>query len=174
MPIFPRLEAAGLPVRLAMGIVLGMALGYGGAISAQAQGTRQQGASTYGSGMMGGNGGGMMGGGGAGMMGGGGGYGREAAPTGRSAPGWNRLTSYIHDRNLTCMSCHEVSARKIGPTFSDIARRVAGQPTAQAELAQAISNGVSGRWPGYPPMPGGLATPEQARTLARLILQAQR
>ena len=120
-----------------------------------------------------GMGGGMMGGG---MMGGGmmGGYGAPGGGTGQSSgrnATWDRLASYIGSNRLPCMSCHRLSGRAAAPAFADIAQRFGGQPNAAAELSGAIRYGIAGRWPGYPPMPGGLATPRQARHLASLILQ---
>ncbi len=119
---------------------------------------------------------GMMGGG---MMGGGmmGGYGpRNEAPGegGAANPGWSKLNSYVQSNGLACMSCHTYSGRGTGPAFIDVAHRFAGQPGAASELASAIHNGVAGQWSGYPPMPGGLATTRQARTLAELILHLER
>lgn len=142
-------------------LALGMALGLATPLAAVSQG--------MGGGMMGG---GMMNGG---MMGGGtmGGYG---APGGQAAPGngrnpqWDRLASYINSNRLPCMSCHRFSGRGAAPAFVDIAQRFGGQPKAASELSRAISYGIAGRWPGYPPMPGGLATPGQAKQLASLIL----
>ena len=129
----------------------------------------------YGPGSMGGGmmGGGMMGGG---MMGGGmmGGYGAPgSAPDQRNGGNaqWDKLSSYIASNRLPCMSCHRFSGRAAAPAFMDIAQRFGGQPNAAAELSGAISYGVAGRWPGYPPMPGGLATPGQSKRLASLILQ---
>ena len=117
------------------------------------------------------NGGGMMGGG---MMGGGmmGGYGprEEQGPSRGANQQWDELSSYVQSNGLTCMSCHAYSARGTGPAYADIAQRFAGHPGSRKELAQAISSGVSGVWPGYPPMPAGLATPGQAKELAGLIL----
>lgn len=115
---------------------------------------------------------GMMGGG---MMGGGmmGGYGPRTAepPAGSaSAPGWGKLSTYIQDNGLPCLSCHALSSRSAGPAFLDIAHRFFAQPSGASELAVAIRNGVAGQWPGYPPMPGGMATREQATRLASLIL----
>jgi cytochrome c551/c552 len=119
-----------------------------------------------------GMGGGMMGGG---MMGGGtmGGYGPPVGETrqsgGRNAT-WDRLASYIDSNRLPCLSCHRFSGPGEGPAFIEIAQHFGGQPKAAAELAGAISYGIAGRWPGYPPMPGGTATPGQADRLASLIL----
>ena len=116
--------------------------------------------------------GGMMGGG---MMGGGmmGGYGPpgEPGPSRGANPQWDQLSSYMQSNGLACMSCHAYSGRGTGPAFTDIAQKFAGHSASRTELALAISNGVSGQWPGYPPMPGGLATPGQAKELAGLILR---
>lgn len=110
---------------------------------------------------------GMMGGGmGGGMMGG---YGAPGQSNGRSAR-WDRLASYISSNRLPCLSCHRFSGRAAAPAFIDIAQRFRGQPNAAVELSGAIRYGVAGRWPGYPPMPGGLATPRQAKELTALIL----
>ncbi len=110
--------------------------------------------------------GGMMGGG---MMGG-----RatplEPGPVQGTNPRWDKLSFYVQSNGLACMSCHAYSARGAGPAFADIARRFAGQPGSARELAAAISEGIAGQWPGYPPMPGGLATRSQAQELTELIL----
>lgn len=111
--------------------------------------------------------GGMMGGG---MMGGATSSGGNGATNDKS----EALGSYIQSQGLSCMSCHAVAGSGFGPAFTDIAKRYAGQAHAENDLAKSIANGVSGRWQGYPPMAGGLATPSQARQLARLILDLVR
>ncbi len=140
--------------RLPARVVLALALGLAAPLTADSQG------------MMGGGmtGGGMMGGG---MMGG---YGAPGQSNGRNAQ-WDRLSSYIASNRLSCLSCHRFSGRGAAPAFMDIAQRFGGQPNAAAELSGAIRYGIAGRWPGYPPMPGGLATPGQAERLASLILR---
>ncbi len=142
---------------LMSGLVLATSIGLGLAMSMPAQ---SQG---MGPGMMGG---GMMGGHGA----------RNEAPSEGAASnlGWSKLNSYVQSNGLACTSCHGFSGRGTGPAFIDIAHRFAGQANAESELAGAISIGVSGQWPGYPPMPGGLANPKQARSLAALILDLSR
>lgn len=107
---------------------------------------------------------------GGGMMGG---YGARGGSRGQSNgrnAAWDKLSSYIASNRLPCMSCHRFSGRAAAPAFIDIAQRFRGQPNAEVELSGAISYGVAGRWPGYPPMPGGLATPRQAKELTLLIL----
>ncbi|MDA8390093.1 MAG: hypothetical protein M0Z76_05075 [Gammaproteobacteria bacterium] len=106
---------------------------------------------------------GMMGRGmmGRGMIGGGGG------------PAAQDLRAYIRAQGLGCFSCHRIHRNAMGPAFQDVAGRYAGRPGAEAELAHAIAYGVAGRWPNFPAMAAGLATPTQARELARLILRLQ-
>lgn len=107
---------------------------------------------------------------GGGMMGG---YGAPSRAPGQGNGGnaqWDKLASYISSNRLPCMSCHRFAGRAAAPAFVDIAQRFGGQPNAAAEFSRAISYGIAGRWAGYPPMPGGLATPGQAKQLALLIL----
>ena len=146
------------------GWVLALGLGLATPLAANSQG--MGGPNDYGRGSMGG---GMMGGG---MMGGGmmGGYGAPRQGYGGNAQ-WDKLSSYISSKRLACMSCHRFSGRGAGPAFTEIAERFGGQSKATTELSGAISYGIAGRWPGYPPMAGGMATPGQAKRLASLILQ---
>lgn len=94
-------------------------------------------------------------------------------PSSRDEPG-NRLLGYVRSEGLSCMGCHALSRTVTAPAFADIARRYRGQARARARLARSIADGVSGKWAGYPPMPGGLASPEQADALAALILDLRK
>lgn len=122
---------------------------------------------------MGGHGSGMMGGNGYGMMGGEGGGG-EIGPRATLSPAQGKLNAYVASHRLSCMSCHAFTGRSMGPSFADIAHRFGNRADGAATLSRAISQGSSGQWTGYPPMPGGLATPSEAGTLARLILELGR
>jgi cytochrome c len=145
-------------------LAAGIGLGLAAPMTAVSQGMGGYGPGSMGGGMMGG---GMMGGG---MMGGYGAPGGETGQTNDRNATWDPLASYIGSNRLPCMSCHRFSGRAAAPAFLDIAQRFGGQPNAATELAGAISYGIAGRWQGYPPMPGGLATPGQAKRLASLIL----
>jgi len=87
-----------------------------------------------------------------------------------SDPAIRNLLGYVRSNGLTCLSCHSVGSRSVGPTFMDIARRYAGNDGAQSALAESIANGAAGKWAGYPAMPSGLASPSQATKLSALIL----
>lgn len=73
-----------------------------------------------------------------------------------------------------CMACHMIDKPFLGPSFEQIARRYRGDPLAVPTLANKLRNGGPAHW-GDIPMPasydrGGPLTDEQARTLARWVL----
>jgi len=114
--------------------------------------------------------GGMMGGG---MMGGMMGQGANSSPSQSeesSNPAARNLLEYVRSNGLSCLSCHSVSARSVGPAFTDIAKRHAGNDGAQSALEESITTGATGKRTGYPAMPGGLASSSQAKKLAALIV----
>jgi cytochrome c len=55
-------------------------------------------------------------------------------------------------RRSTCLSCHSVATRSIGPSLLDVSARYRGDPDAAARLTQKILNGGHGTW-GEIPMP---------------------
>lgn len=111
-------------------------------------------------------GGRMMGGG---MMGGTMGSLPQNEPT-TASPAAQHLVQYVRSNSPACFSCHTVYRSTIGPSFSDIAKRYHGQRGARDILTDSIVHGVAGKWRGYPAMAGGLASPKQAKELARLIM----
>lgn len=45
-----------------------------------------------------------------------------------------------------CMACHAVDAKRIGPSYKEIARRYGGQKDVEAMLAEKIIKGSKGAW----------------------------
>lgn len=73
-------------------------------------------------------------------------------------------------RSNNCLSCHQVDKKRVGPSFTVVAERFAGQEGAESYLADAIRNGGRGRW-GAVPMPAQpQVSPADARLLAAWIL----
>lgn len=73
-------------------------------------------------------------------------------------------------RKRLCMGCHDVSAKRVGPPFRDIAARYAGQADAPQRLALGIREGSAKVW-GPVPMPANpKVTPDEARRLAAWVL----
>lgn len=68
-----------------------------------------------------------------------------------------------------CFACHDINTKKVGPAFKDVAKRFAGQPNIEEELAKRIKNGGVGTW-GQVPMPPQNVTEQEAKDLAKWIL----
>lgn len=63
-----------------------------------------------------------------------------------------------------CATCHDVSAKKIGPTWKDIAKKA-----SEADVIAAIEKGVKGKY-GKIPMPPQPKAKGDAAALAKWIL----
>jgi len=79
----------------------------------------------------------------------------------------------------TCLACHDVEAKKIGPPYKDVAKKYAGQKNAQAELAERIVKGTAAPGLGWMKEgkatmlfmpPNATVTPEDAAKLAKWVL----
>lgn len=69
-----------------------------------------------------------------------------------------------------CMACHAVDKKLVGPAFKDIAKKYAGDKSAEAKLADKIVKGGSGTW-GPIPMPANPQVNEaEAKKLAAWVL----
>ncbi|MCC6063078.1 MAG: c-type cytochrome [Thermocrinis sp.] len=68
-----------------------------------------------------------------------------------------------------CMACHATNAKKVGPSYADIAKKYAGKPDAVDYLANKIKKGGAGVW-GSIPMPPQNVTDAEAKQLAQWIL----
>ena len=69
-----------------------------------------------------------------------------------------------------CANCHEMSDKATGPALKEIAKRYKGKIVA-SELAGRIREGSTGRWgDGDPHPPQGALEPDEAKLLARWIL----
>ena len=51
-----------------------------------------------------------------------------------------------------CMTCHGVDKKVVGPAFKDVAKKYAGDKTAEAKLMAKVKTGGKGVW-GEIPMP---------------------
>ncbi|HYN81859.1 MAG TPA: c-type cytochrome [Gemmatimonadaceae bacterium] len=70
----------------------------------------------------------------------------------------------------TCLSCHQLNRKSIGPSYVDVARKYQGDSTAPARLVRKIREGGSGVWgnvtmPAHPQI-----TNEQASAMVAYIL----
>jgi cytochrome c len=73
-------------------------------------------------------------------------------------------------RKKTCLGCHQVDSKRVGPSFQAVAQRHAAQAGSVEYLANAIRQGGRGRW-GAVPMPAQPQVNQQdALQLAQWIL----
>ena len=70
----------------------------------------------------------------------------------------------------SCLACHAVDKKLVGPAYKDVAAKYAGQKDAAAKLADKIQKGGSGVW-GQVPMPANpQVNAEEAKQLAAWVL----
>jgi cytochrome c len=69
-----------------------------------------------------------------------------------------------------CMACHAVDKKLVGPSYTEISKKYAGQKDAVARLATKIIKGGAGAW-GAVPMPANPQVSEaEAQRLVNWIL----
>lgn len=73
-------------------------------------------------------------------------------------------------KSKNCMACHAVANKVVGPAYKDVAKKYAGDKTAEDKLVQKVIKGGSGVW-GAVPMPANpQVTEAEARTLVKWVL----
>jgi cytochrome c len=73
-------------------------------------------------------------------------------------------------RKYNCVACHAEAAKKVGPSYKDVAKKYAGRSDAADYLAGKIRAGGKGVW-GPMPMPPHPQVPEaDARAMAAYVL----
>ena len=70
-------------------------------------------------------------------------------------------------KSKTCLGCHQIDAKRVGPSFQQVAQRHADTPGDLDYLIGAIRQGGRGRW-GAVPMP---AQPQVSESESRLLAQ---
>lgn len=76
-------------------------------------------------------------------------------------------------KKSNCMACHAVDKKVVGPGYQEIAKKYAGDKTAEATLAKRIKGGTAAnggqKW-GAVPMPPNAISDADATTLAKWVL----
>ena len=71
----------------------------------------------------------------------------------------------------SCLACHGVTTKLVGPSFKEVAARYQGRNDAAAVLVEKITKGSTGAWGAIPmPAQGQLLNATQANELATWIL----
>lgn len=68
-----------------------------------------------------------------------------------------------------CLACHDVKLRKVGPSYTEVAKKYAGDAEAPARLSKKVREGGVGVW-GKVPMPVNKVTEAEADALVQWVL----
>jgi cytochrome c len=69
-----------------------------------------------------------------------------------------------------CLACHAVDKKLVGPAYQDVAKKYAGDKTAEAKLIEKVKKGGSGVWGPVPMPPNAAVKDEDVKTLVKWIL----
>jgi len=69
----------------------------------------------------------------------------------------------------SCMACHAMASKLVGPSFKEVANKYRGQKDAEDKLVQRVLKGGSGIW-GAVPMPPNQVTDAEAHQLVKWVL----
>jgi cytochrome c len=74
-------------------------------------------------------------------------------------------------KKSNCLACHTVDRKLVGPAYQDVAKKYAGDKTAEAKLVEKVKKGGVGVWSNVVPMPPNSAVKdEDIKTLVKWIL----
>lgn len=68
-----------------------------------------------------------------------------------------------------CMACHSVDKKIVGPAYKDVAKKYAGDKTAEAKLIKKVETGGSGNWGPVPMPPKGGNTAVSDADVKKLV-----
>lgn len=69
-----------------------------------------------------------------------------------------------------CLACHAVDKKVVGPSYQDVAKKYAGDKTAEAKLIEKVKKGGSGVWGAIPMPPNSQVKDADIATLVKWIL----
>lgn len=70
----------------------------------------------------------------------------------------------------SCLSCHAIDHKVVGPAYHDVAAKYAKDPQALAKVTSSIQHGGSGKWGSIPMLPFAQLSPADLQTLSTFIL----
>lgn len=69
-----------------------------------------------------------------------------------------------------CLSCHGVDKKIVGPAYKEVAKKYAGDKTAQAKLVEKVKTGGKGVWGEIPMPPNPQVKAEDAQKIVAWVL----
>lgn len=98
---------------------------------------------------------------------------KPAAAETAGAATTEQVTKLMADKGYTCMGCHQVEAKVVGPAFKEIAAKYKGDAQAATALAGKIKAGGAGTWGSMPMPPNPTVTDEDMKTIVNWVLALQ-
>ena len=73
-------------------------------------------------------------------------------------------------KKSNCLACHAVATKVVGPSYQEVAKKYAGDKTAEAKLIDKVKKGGSGTWGAIPMPPNAQVKDADIATLVKWIL----
>lgn len=73
-------------------------------------------------------------------------------------------------QKYACVACHSVDKKIVGPAYKDVAKKYAGDKTAEAKLIAKVKAGGSGVWGAIPMPPHPQVSDADLKTLVKWVL----
>lgn len=73
-------------------------------------------------------------------------------------------------KKSNCLACHAVDKKVVGPSYQDVAKKYAGDKTADAKLIEKVKKGGSGTWGAIPMPPNAQVSDADIKTLVTWVL----
>jgi len=68
------------------------------------------------------------------------------------------------------MACHAIDKKLVGPAYKEVAKKYAGDATAEAKLVDKVKKGGVGVWGQVPMPPNASVKDEDVKTLVKWVL----
>ena len=69
-----------------------------------------------------------------------------------------------------CTACHSVDKKLVGPAYKEVAKKYAGDKSAEATLIEKVKKGGVGVWGQVPMPPNANVKDEDVKTLVKWVL----
>jgi len=73
-------------------------------------------------------------------------------------------------KKSNCLACHTADKKLVGPAYQDVAKKYAGDKTAEAKLVEKVKKGGVGVWGQVPMPPNANVKDEDIKTLVKWVL----
>jgi len=73
-------------------------------------------------------------------------------------------------QDKSCLACHQIDKKLVGPAYKDVAKKYAGNKDAEAMLMKKVRAGGTGVWGQIPMPPNTGVSEKEAQILVKWVL----